>query len=294
MPQQKRLRVFELLWRQPEVLVQGITGTHGSFHTEAMQHAGTRIVAGVTPGKAGQQRHGVPVYDAVAAAIAKHPSIGVSVIFVPAPFAKSAMLEALEAGIRFIVCITEGVPVYDMLAVRQLADRLKATIIGPNCPGILLPGGLSLGIIPNAVGTPGDIAIVSRSGTLTYEAAASLTSEDKGQRIVVGIGGDQLPGTNFVDCLRAFEADKSVTRIILIGEIGGQAEQQAAQYIREHITKPVYAYVVGHSAPEQIQLGHAGAIMGTAQESAAAKTEALKKAGVIVAMSMPELITLVV
>lgn len=281
----------------PRVLVQGITGTHGAFHTEAMLKAGTPVVAGVTPGKGGQHIHDVPVYNTVQEAV-DGQAVNISVVFVPAPFAKSAVLEAVQAGLKSVVVITEHIPVHDMIAVLREAKKHQVTLIGPNCPGILVPGKIKLGIIPEGVGlepTPGTggVAVVSRSGTLTYEAAASLSSAGVGQRAIVGIGGDRLRGTSFVDCLQAFEADPEVSSIVLIGEIGGTDEQQAAAYIQQHVTKPVFAYVVGHSAPPQTQLGHAGAIMGGEQESAAAKTEALRAAGAVVAGSLPELIGLV-
>ncbi len=285
--------IFDMLFSNPKVLVQGITGTHGSFHTAAMLLAGTSVVAGVTPGKGGQQTHGLPVYNSVADALKSH-DIQISVVFVPAPHAKAAILEAILAGIRFIVVVTEHIPVHDMIAVLAEARKHGVTLIGPNCPGILAPGTVKLGIIPASVGLQsGDetgVAVVSRSGTLTYEAAASLTAAGIGQRLVVGIGGDRLRGTSFVDCLAAFEADERVSSIVLIGEIGGQDEQAAADYLAQHVTKPVFAYIVGHSAPPQTQLGHAGAIMGAANESAAAKTVALQAAGAITANSLPELI----
>lgn len=286
---------LELLLGSPadvRVLVQGITGTHGAFHTAAMLQSGSPVLAGVTPGKGGQVVHGLPVYDKVSEAMAAH-SVNVSVLFVPAPFAKAAALEAIEAGIKTLVIITEHIPVHDMVVVLQQAEAAGVTIIGPNCPGVLIPGeerSLKLGIVPQAVAKPGKVAVVSRSGTLTYEAAASLSAAGIGQRAIVGIGGDRLRGASFVDCLRIFEADAQTESIILIGEIGGQEEQQAAECIAQSVRKPVYAYVVGHSAPPQTQLGHAGAIMGGANESAAAKTAALHKAGAITADSLPALI----
>lgn len=282
--------MFEQLRDNPAVIVQGITGTHGSFHTQAMLAAGTRIVAGVTPGKAGQSVHDVPVYNTVAEARATHAAT-MSVLFVPAPHAKAALEEAIAAGITFIVCVTEGIPVHDMRTVLATAKAKGVTIIGPNCPGILLPGVMKLGIIPEVTGAPGHVAIVSRSGTLTYEAAAGLTSEGIGQRCIVGIGGDMLQGTDFVACLQAFEADPHVNAVVLIGEIGGHAEQAAATYIASLMSKPVFAYVVGQSAPPQTQLGHAGAIMGAADESATAKTAALEAAEAVVATSLPALVT---
>lgn len=281
--------MIDTLFNNPSVLIQGITGKHGSFHTKNMLAVGTNIVAGVTPGKGGQLEHDIPVYDSVSAAIAQH-QIDMSILFVPPAFAKSALLEAIDNGIKLIVCITEGIPTHDMLTVLQKAAEKQTTIIGPNCPGILVPGVASFGIIPSVVGLPGNVAVVSRSGTLTYEAAASLSAAGIGQRYIFGIGGDKLRGTRFTDCLRYFEEDDQVSSIVLIGEIGGQDEQLAADYIKANISKPVFAYVVGHSAPPEKQLGHAGAVMGSADESAAAKTEALKSAGAVVSDNLPELI----
>jgi succinyl-CoA synthetase alpha subunit len=271
------------------VIVQGITGSHGSFHTAAMIAAGTNIVAGTSPNKAGQTVNGVPVYATIAD-IQKVHSIDTSIIFVPAPFAKDAMFEAINAGVPLIICITEGVPVHDMLAVKKQADATGATIIGPNCPGVLIPGINKLGIIPANMGTPGTVGIVSRSGTLTYEAAAGLTARGIGQKYVIGIGGDRIQGTNFVDCLELFENDPDVSSIVLIGEIGGTTELKAADYILSHISKPVFAYIAGHTAPKGISLGHAGAILGSGNESADAKTKALKQVGVITSGSIVELI----
>ncbi len=281
--------MFKELFNNPGVLVQGITGTHGSFHTKAMLDAGTRVVCGVTPGKGDEFVNDVPVYNTVHEAH-EHHNVTISIVFVPARFARAALFEAIDAGIKFIVCITEGIPVHDMLAVLQKANINKVTVLGPNCPGLLLPGIIKLGIIPANVGTPGNIAIVSRSGTLTYEAAASLTAKGIGQRYIIGIGGDRIRGLNFIDCLKQFEADDKVAKIILIGEIGGNDEQQAAEYIKKCITKPVFAYIAGQSAPPEKQLGHAGAILESNDESAAAKSKALAAAGVRTAESLPVLL----
>jgi succinyl-CoA synthetase alpha subunit len=271
------------------VIVQGITGTHGAFHTKQMRTAGTNIIAGTSPSKAGQTVDGVPVYATIED-IKKDYRVDASVVFVPAPFAKLALLEAIEAEIPLIVCITEGVPVHDMLEVKKRAEQAEVTIIGPNCPGVLLPGSNKLGIIPATMGLPGSIGIVSRSGTLTYEAAAGLTARGLGQKYIIGIGGDRIQGTDFIDCLRLFEDDDEVTSVVLIGEIGGSAEQRAAEYIASHVSKPVYAYIAGHSAPVGIQLGHAGAILGGADESARAKTLALARANAHTFNSIVELI----
>jgi succinyl-CoA synthetase alpha subunit len=271
------------------VIVQGITGKQGAFHTAGMRAAGTHIVAGTSPNKAGSFVDGVPVYASITD-IKKEHAVDISIVFVPAPFAKSAMLEAIRGNIPLVVCITEGVPVHDMLIVRKIAQKAGTTIIGPNCPGVLLPGNNKLGIIPASMGTPGSVGIVSRSGTLTYEAAAGLTQRGIGQKYIIGIGGDRIRGTSFIDCLELFENDPDVKSIVLIGEIGGSDEQQAAEYIKNHVTKPVYAYIAGHSAPEGVQLGHAGAILGSHSESASIKTQALTKAGAHSFMSIVNLI----
>jgi succinyl-CoA synthetase alpha subunit len=283
--------MFNFLFDKPGVLVQGITGRHGSFHAKQMLEAGTRVLAGVTPGKGGAEAAGVPVYDTVREARTKH-DVSISVVFVPAAFAKAALIEAIEAGLKLVVCITEGIPVHDMLEVFALAKERDVLLVGPNCPGILIPDVIKLGIIPKIVGTPGHVALASRSGTLTYEASSSLSAAGLGQRYIVGIGGDRLRGVSFVDLLEAFEADPEVQKSVLIGEIGGADEQMAAAYIRDHVKKPVYAYIVGHSALADTQLGHAGAILTDEGESAAAKTDALQAVGVQTALSLPELVSL--
>lgn len=258
------------------VLVQGITGKHGQFHTREMIAAGTNIVAGTSPNKAGDFVFDVPVFATIAGA-KKSCEIDVSVIFVPPAHAKLALIEAVENDIKLIVCVTEGIPVHNFLAAKKLADAKNIMIIGPNCPGILIPGVNKLGIIPAAIGRLGDVAIVSKSGTLTYEVADALTRAGIGQRYVIGIGGDPVKGASFVDCLRMFEADPGVRKIVLIGEIGGHDEQIAADFIAKNVTKPVFAYVAGHHAPIGKQLGHAGAIIGNNNETAAAKTAYLAK-----------------
>lgn len=279
----------EALLTGKNVIVQGITGTHGSFHTKAMVGAGTNIVAGTSPGKAGQTVDGIPVYNSIKD-IQADMQIDTSVIFVPATHAKSAIVEAVNAKIPLIVCITEGIPIHDMLQIKQHIGESSSKMIGPNCPGILLPGTAKLGIIPANMGLPGSIGIVSRSGTLTYEAAASLTAKGIGQKYIIGIGGDPISGTNFVDCLELFQNDLAVDRIIMIGEIGGTAEYEAADYITTNVTKPVYSYITGHHAPAGIQLGHAGAILGSSAESAAAKTTYLAEKGVTTATNLVSLI----
>jgi len=277
------------LFDKPTVLVQGITGHHGAFHTKGMLEAGTKIVAGVTPGKAGQEIHGVPVYNSVAEACANH-KITTTVIFVPAPHAKSAMYDAIDAGIKLIICITEGIPVHDMLAVREKAVEAGVMIIGPNCPGLIVPGSHKLGIIAAHITTPGKTAIISRSGTLTYELSHALTQKGIGQHIILGIGGDPVPGTDFREALEICQNDPQTEQIIMVGEIGGTSEQTAANYIAEHVTKPVYGLIVGHSAPAGQQFGHAGAIVGEQSETASAKTEHLASKGVKMSRTLDELI----
>jgi succinyl-CoA synthetase alpha subunit len=270
------------------VIVQGITGSHGSFHTRAMITAGTNIVAGTTPGKGGQLVDDIPVYNTIKDVQADMP-VDTTVIFVPAAHAKGAIIEAIDAEVPLIVCITEGIPVHDMMYVKQRLVDSKSRLIGPNCPGILLPGVTKLGIIPAVMGLPGTVGIVSRSGTLTYEAMAELTDRKVGQKYVIGIGGDPIQGTNFTDCLELFQNDPDVDQIVLIGEIGGTSEYDAADYIAAHVTKPVYAYITGHHAPEGVQLGHAGAILASQAESAAAKTAYLKEKGVHIATNITAL-----
>ena len=273
------------------VIVQGITGTHGAFHTRNMVKYGTQVVAGTSPTKAGTTVDGIPVYARIADIQVDMP-VDASVIFVPAPFAKAAILEAITAKVPLIVCITENIPVHDMLTIRQHLQGSGSVLVGPNCPGVLVPGGNLLGIIPAHLATCGDTAVVSRSGTLTYEAMDLLTRHGFGQKYIIGIGGDMVRGTGFMECMELFEADPDIMRIVMIGEIGGTDEVQAADYIQQNVTKPVYAYVAGHSAPVGVQMGHAGAILGTnSMESAQAKTDHLRGAGVTVADSISELIS---
>lgn len=279
----------EQLLMGKNVIVQGITGTHGSFHALAMKSAGTHVIAGTSPGKAGQTVGGIPVYDSIEA-IQKDIHVDISVIFVPAAHAKAAILEAIKANIPLIVCITEGIPIHDMLQIKQHIGESRSRLIGPNCPGVLIPGVAKLGIIPASMGLPGTVGIVSRSGTLTYEAAAELSQKGIGQKYIIGIGGDPINGTSFTDCLDLFQNDPEVDRIVLIGEIGGASEYDAADYIKQYVTKPVFAYITGHHAPEGVQLGHAGAILGSHTESAAAKTDYLAKNGVFTATNLVSLI----
>lgn len=278
------------LFTGKNVIIQGITGKNGRFHAQNMLNYKTHIVAGNSPNQAVSEVHGVPVFRTISD-IKKRFAIDISVIFVPAPYAKAAILEAIQAQIPLIVCITEGVPVHDMLEIKQKLRLSHSVLIGPNCPGVLLPGRQLLGIIPASLAVPGDTAIVSRSGTLTYEAMSLLTQAGFGQRYIIGIGGDMISGSSFVDCLQLFQNDPSVKRIVMIGEIGGISEITAADYIKQFISKPVYAYIAGHSAPVGIQMGHAGAILGTnALESATAKTAYLQQAGAITANSISQLV----
>lgn len=282
----------EQLLTGKNVIVQGITGAHGTFHARAMRDAGTNVVAGTSPGKAGQLVDSIPVYSSIKD-IQQDMRVDTSVIFVPAAHAKGAMLEAIAAEVPLIVCITEGIPIHDMLQIKQQIGKSRSRLIGPNCPGILLPGKTKLGIIPAHMGLPGTVGIVSRSGTLTYEAMAGLTARGIGQKYVIGIGGDPVSGTSFIDCLELFQTDPEVDQIIMIGEIGGTAEYDAADYIATSITKPVYSYITGHHAPAGVQLGHAGAILGSSQESASAKTNYLQQKGVHIATNLVSLIELI-
>lgn len=279
----------ELFRGTNNVIVQGITGSHGAFHTRAMRAAGTNIVAGTSPTKAGTILDGIPVYASIAD-IQADMAVDTSVIFVPAAHAKAAIMEAISAKIPLIVCITEGIPIHDMLQIRQQLKKGSSVLIGPNCPGVLVPGITKLGIIPADLSHPGRIGIVSRSGTLTYEAMAGLTSRGIGQKYVIGIGGDPIPGSSFIDCLRLFQDDPDVKEIVMIGEIGGISECEAADYIARHVFKPVYAYIAGHHAPAGVQLGHAGAILGGKHESAAQKTAYLAKHNIHTSTSITRLI----
>lgn len=280
------------LFEGKNVIVQGITGAHGSFQTQSMLEAGTNIIAGTSPGKAGQTVSDVPVYNSIQD-IQKDHEVNISVIFVPANHAKAAIIEAIDAHIPLIICITEGIPVHDMLVVNEkLRLSVTSTLLGPNSPGALIPGVHKLGIIPAAMSLEGNVGIVSRSGTLLYETMSSLSEKGIGQRYVIGIGGDTVHGIGYIACLQLFQDDPEVEKIVLIGEIGGFEEIEAALFIKEHVTKPVYSYIVGYHAPEGVQLGHAGAILGSKHESAAAKTRVLKVSGVHTASSVIELVSL--
>ncbi len=264
------------------VVVQGITGHQGTVHTVQMKLFGTQVVAGVTPGKGGAQVEGVPVFNSVAEAVAR-TGANVSVIFVPAPFARDAFIEATDAGIHLAVIVTEHIPFHDMLTMYQYG-RLRGTrIIGPNCPGIGAPGKAKVGIIPNVVFRPGRVGVVSRSGTLTYEIVNGIKEVGLGQSTCIGLGGDPVVGTSFVDALPWFEQDSETDLVVLVGEIGGTAEEEAAEYIHQHLTKPVVAYIAGRSAPEGKRMGHAGAIIARGRGTAASKRSALQQAGATVA-----------
>lgn len=269
--------------KNTRAIVQGITGTQGSFHTKLMLDYGTKIVAGVTPGKGGTRVHNIPVYDTVEEAQENH-SANASIIFVPAPFAAEAALEALENGIKTIVIITEHIPIKDAINLMSMAKQLKATIIGPNTPGIITPGESKLGIMPSHIFKKGSIGMVSRSGTLTYEIAASLTRKGLGQSTCLGLGGDPITGLNFIDALKMFKEDPQTNAVVLIGEIGGNLEELAAEYIKkEEYPKPVVAFIAGRSAPQGKRMGHAGAIVMGKAGTAESKIEAFKNANVKVA-----------
>jgi len=271
------------------VIIQGITGDAGSFQTRLMLDFGTRIVAGVTPGRQGQRVHGIPVYNTIKASLKKHKASW-SVLFVPAPHAKEAALEALSAKLN-IVIISEHVPVHDAIEIIAYAKKVKRQVFGPNCPGSAIPGGMKLGIMPNHIFTKGDVGVVSRSGTLTYEIVHQLSRHKLGQSACIGIGGDPCVGTNFVDVLKQFQKDKKTKRIVLIGELGGALEEQAAAFAKRHMTKPIVAYIAGVSAPRGKQMGHAGAIAGS-KGTAADKIEALKEAGIKVARTPSDVVRL--
>jgi succinyl-CoA synthetase alpha subunit len=274
------------------LVVQGITGRDGSFHTKQMMEYGTRVVAGVTPGKGGQKFEGtVPVFNTVADAV-RETGANTSVIYVPPPFAADAMMEAAAAGIQLIVCITEGVPVLDMTRVYPFVHERGARLVGPNCPGLITPGQSKVGIIPGSICTPGPIGVVSRSGTLTYEVVYQLTRAGMGQTTCVGIGGDPINGTNFIDCLAAFEADPNTKAVAMMGEIGGTDEQEAARFVKENMTKPVVGFIAGQTAPPGRRMGHAGAIISGSAGTAAEKIEAFKDAGMGVAQRPKDFVEL--
>ena len=277
-----------LVGKGTKVLCQGLTGRQGTFHTQQCLDYGTEVVAGVTPGRGGTEHLGLPVYDTVADA-KRETGATVSMIYVPAPFAADAILEAAHAGMELVVCITEGVPVLDMVRVKAVLKDYDCRLIGPNCPGIITPGECKIGIMPGAIHQPGSVGIVSRSGTLTYEAVGQTTARGLGQTTCVGIGGDPVRGMNFIDCLELFEADPATRGIVMIGEIGGTDEEAAAEYIAAHVSKPVVAYIAGVTAPPGKRMGHAGAIISGGTGTATEKYAALEKAGVRTVRSLADL-----
>ena len=281
-----------LVHRNTRVVVQGITGREGQFHTQQMLEYGTQVVAGVTPGKGGQWILGVPVFDTVKEAV-EATGANCSVIFVPARFAPDAILEAADAGVPLIVCITEGIPVQDMIRVRAYLDRKGVRLIGPNGPGLITPGECKVGIIPGHITRPGPVGIVSRSGTLTYEVIAALSQRGIGQSTCVGIGGDPIPGTNFVEVLAMFEEDPQTEHVVLIGEIGGTEEERAADFIATKMSKPVTAFIAGRTAPPGKRMGHAGAIIEGGTGSAAEKIAKLESVGIPVARHPEEIAEIV-
>ena len=274
-----------LVDEKSRIVVQGITGREGRFHTGQMLAYGTAVVAGVTPGKGGNKVEGVPVYNTVQNAVNKEGA-DVSCIFVPPPFAADAIMEAASSGIDVIVCITEGIPILDMVKVRSFLDETDSLLIGPNCPGIISPGKTKVGIMPGPIHRPGHTAVISRSGTLTYEVVEQLTGVGLGQSTCIGIGGDPLIGTNFIDLLAMLKDDPDTKGVVLIGEIGGTAEEEAADYIKENFSKPVLAFIAGRTAPPGRRMGHAGAIISGGQGKAEDKIRALEAAGISVALDL--------
>ena len=268
-----------LIDQNTKLLVQGITGSQGTLHTKGCRDYGTQVVAGVTPGKGGQDIEGIPVFDSVQEAMQATPA-NASMILVPPPFAADAIIEAAAAGVKLIVAITEGIPVIDMLTAARYVRNQGSRLIGPNCPGIIAPGQCKIGIMPAYIHKPGSIGVVSRSGTLTYEAVDQLTQVGLGQSTCIGIGGDPIHGTNFVDCLQWFQDDAQTEAIVMIGEIGGNAEEQAAAFAKERVSKPIVSFIAGQTAPPGRRMGHAGAIISRGKGTAAEKMKALSEAGI--------------
>jgi len=277
-----------LVNKHTRVLTQGITGATGQIHTRACKEYGTQMVGGVVPGKGGTNFEGIPIFDTVEQA-RKSTGANATVIYVPPPFAADAILEAVAAGIELVICITEGVPVLDMVKVKRYVRASHSRLIGPNCPGVITPGECKIGIMPGYIHKPGDIGVVSRSGTLTYEAVYQLTQLGLGQSSCVGIGGDPIIGTNHTEAMALFNDDPNTRAVIMIGEIGGTAEEEAALYVKNHMKKPVVAFIAGQTAPKGRRMGHAGAIISGGRGTAADKIAALKAAGITVAMSPAEL-----
>ncbi len=277
-----------LIDKNTKVICQGFTGSQGTFHSEQAIAYGTKMVGGVTPGKGGQEHLGLPVFNTVADAVAA-TGADASVIYVPAAFCKDSILEAANSGIKLIVCITEGIPTLDMLEAKVKCDELGVRLIGPNCPGVITPGECKIGIMPASIHLPGKVGIVSRSGTLTYEAVKQTTDAGYGQSTCVGIGGDPIPGSNFIDILAMFQKDPATEAIVMIGEIGGTAEEEAAAYIKANVTKPVVSYIAGVTAPKGKRMGHAGAIISGGKGTADEKFAALEDAGVKTVRSLADI-----